>query len=143
MEIKSANNSNVKYISNSLVSEYERTNEEFGYQRYREDYNLMYKHVSKRIEEDSEFKYFVALEDDKEVGFINILIDENGMGSILMLCGDRKDIKERLIMRAIEYFKENGIQSVIGEVMTYDKESIEILKTLGTREIMMTFKVEI
>ena len=143
MEIKFADSSNVEYISNSLVSEYERTNEEFGYQRYREDYNLMYKHVSKRIEEDGKFKYFVALEIGKEVGFINILIDENGMGSILMLCGDRKDIKERLIMRAIEYFKENGIQSVIGEVMTYDKESIEILKTLGMKEVMITFKVEI
>ena len=143
MEIKFADSSNVEYISNSLVSEYERTNEEFGYQRYREDYNLMYKHVSKRIEEDGKFKYFVALENGKEVGFINILIDENGMGSILMPCGDRKDIKEGLIMRAIEYFKENGIQSVLGEVMTYDKESIEILKTLGMKEVMITFKVEI
>lgn len=143
MEIKFADSSNVEYISNSLVSEYERTNEEFGYQRYREDYNLMYKHVSKRIEEDGKFKYFVALENGKEVGFINILIDENGMGSILMLCGDRKDIKEGLIIKSIEYFKENSVKSVFGEVMMYDNESIDILKTLGMREIMMTFKIEL
>ena len=143
MQIQPASSSNVEYISNSLVSEYERTNREFGYQRYKEDYDLMYKHVSKRIEEDGEFKYFVALEDGKEAGFINIVIDENGMGSILMLCGDRKDIKEGLIMKSIEYFKENSVKSVLGEVMMYDKESIEILKTLGMREIMMAFKLEI
>jgi len=143
MQIQPATSSNVEYISNSLVSEYERTNREFGYQRYKEDYDLMYKHVSKRIEEDGEFKYFVALEDGKEAGFINIVIDENGMGSILMLCGDRKDIKEGLIMKSIEYFKENSVKSVLGEVMMYDKESIEILNTLGMREVMMTFKIEI
>ncbi len=143
MQIQPASNSNVEYISNSLVSEYERTNTEFGYQRYKEDYNLMYKHVSKRIEESGEFKYFVALENGKEVGFINIMIDENGMGSILMLCGNRKDIKEELITKSIEYFKENGVKSVLGEVMMYDKESIEILNTLGMREVMMTFKLEI
>ena len=143
MQIQPASSSNVEYISNSLVSEYERTNREFGYQRYKEDYDLMYKHVSKRIEEDGEFKYFVALEDGKEAGFINIVIDENGMGSILMLCGDRKDIKEGLIMKSIEYFKENSVKSVLGEVMMYDKESIEILNTLGMREVMMTFKIEI
>jgi len=143
MQIQPASNSNVEYISNSLVSEYERTNTEFGYQRYKEDYDLMYKHVSKRIEEGGEFKYFVALEDGQEVGFINIMIDENGMGSILMLCGDRKDIKEGLIIKSIEYFKENSVKSVFGEVMMYDNESIDILKTLGMREIMMTFKIEL
>lgn len=143
MQIQPASISNAEYISTSLVSEYERTNKEFGYQRYKEDYDLMYKHVSKRIEEGGEFKYFVALEDDKEVGFINIMIDENGMGSILMLCGDGKDIKEELIKKSIEFFKENGVQSILGEVMMYDKESIEILSTLGMKEIMMTFKVQI
>ena len=110
MQIQPASSSNVEYISNSLVNEYKRTNREFGYQRYKEDYDLMYKHVSKRIEEDGEFKYFVALEDGKEAGFINIVIDENGMGSILMLCGDRKDIKEGLIIKSIEYFKENSVK---------------------------------
>jgi len=65
------------------------------------------------------------------------------MGSILMLCGDRKDIKEGLIMKSIEYFKENGVKSILGKVMMYDKESIEILNTLGMREVMMTFKIEI
>ena len=143
MQIQPASSSNVEYISNSLVSEYERTNREFGYQRYKEDYDLMYKHVSKRIDEGGEFKYFAALENGKEVGFINIMIDDNGMGSILMLCGDRKDIKEGLIMKSIEYFKENSVKSVLGEVMMYDKESIEILNTLGMREVMMTFKIEI
>ena len=143
MQIQPASSSNVEYISNSLVNEYKRTNREFGYQRYKEDYDLMYKHVSKRIGEGGEFKYFVALENGKEVGFINIMIDDNGMGSILMLCGDRKDIKEGLIMKSIEYFKENSVKSVLGEVMMYDKESIEILNTLGMREVMMTFKIEI
>lgn len=137
MQIQPADSSHTDYISSSLVDEYSETNRTFGYPRYKEDYDLMYKHVSSRIKEGGDFVYFVAVENETPVGFINLLTEESNLGSILIIRGDTKEIKEELIHTAVEYFKEKGISTVVTETMLYDNDVLDILKSLGVKDHMI------
>lgn len=144
MNIMIANSSHTEYVSASLSNYFSKVNKYFKHPKYKDDYDLMLKHVSKRIPNPDEgLVYFVAEEDGEPVGFINILIDENNFGSILLVIGESKDIKKGLLEEAVSYFKENKVTGVYGEVMMFDKESVEILKGMGIKELMMGFSLDI
>jgi hypothetical protein len=57
MEIVNASPDYVEYISNGLVSHFSRANQFFGYPRYKDDYEIMNKHVIRRIIEGDEHHY--------------------------------------------------------------------------------------
>jgi hypothetical protein len=140
MEISIASSDHIEYLSASLSDYFSTANKHFKHPKYRDDYNLMLKHVSKRISNPEEgFLYFVAQEDKEPVGFVNILVDENNFGSILLVIGESKDIKKALLEEAVKYFKERKVTGVYGEVMKFDTDSVEILKDMGMEELMISF----
>lgn len=140
MEISIASSNHIEYISASLSNYFSTANKYFKHPKYKDDYNLMFKHVSKRIPNPEEgFLYFVAQENGDPIGFVNILIDENNFGSILLVIGENKDIKKALLEEAVRYFKEKEVIGVYGEVMMFDDDSVEILKEMGMEELMISF----
>lgn len=143
MQIINAQSIHSDYISSSLVQEYIEANQKFGYPRYKEDYDLMFKHVSKRIEEGNPFVYFVALDGDIPVGFANLMIDENNIGSFLIVRGDSKQVKEALIMKSMEFFREKGVSKIIGELMYDDEDCISIFEGLGLNKVMFSFNLNL
>lgn len=144
MEISVANGNHIEYISASLSNYFSTANKYFRHPKYKDDYDLMFKHVSKRVSNPEEgFLYFVAQENGDSVGFVNILVDENNFGSILVLIGEDRDIKKALLEKAISYFKERKVTGVYGEVMEFDKESVELLRDMKMEELMISFVLDI
>lgn len=144
MDVDFANGKHIEYISSSLSEYFKEINARYGFPKFRDDYDLMLKHVSKRIEsEDKDFIYLVAEQNESPVGFINLLVDENGNGSILAIKGNKEETKRLLLERAITYFKENGIKKIHGEIVSYDTESRGILESLGMEEIILSFSIKI
>lgn len=144
MEISIANSNHIEYISASLSNYFSTANKYFRHPKYKDDYNLMLKHVSKRIANPEEgFLYFVAQEDGDPLGFVNILIDENNFGSILLVIGESRDVKKALLEKAVSYFKERKVTGIYGEVMKFDKESVEILRDMKMKELMVSFILDI
>jgi hypothetical protein len=145
MNIISATSKHVDYISTCLSGYFSKANHFFEYPRFKDSYELMSKHVSKRIEVGVDgFVYFVA-EDEAEnaVGFVNLLIDENNVGSILVTIADTKEIAEELIQKSIEYFKENGVSNVQIEVFDYEKDLKEIYAKMGVKEELINSRLSI
>lgn len=144
MDIVLANIDHVEYISNTLTSYFKETNEKYGFQKYKDDYELMHKHVSKRIvDEEGDFVYLVALERSDPKGFINLFFDENGQGSILLLSGDTYETKKELVLSALGMFKERGLRRVHGEVMAFDTDAVKIYEELGMKTLMVSFNIKI
>lgn len=145
MNIVNATHDHIDYISNSLVQYFSKANRFFEYPKYKDTFDIMQKHVSRRIEEgDGGFVYFVAEDaQNNPVGFINVLINEFGVGSILASVADNKETHKELINKAMEYFKENNVTNVQGEVFDYESDLKEILSELGVKYELLSFKLSI
>ncbi len=144
MEVSVANSNHIEYISASLSNYFSTANKYFRHPKYKDDYDLMLKHVSKRISDpEGGFLYFVAQEDGDPVGFVNILIGENNFGSILVVIGESREVKKALLEKAVSYFKERNATGIYGEVMEFDKESVELLRDMKMKELMISFVLDI
>ena len=111
VNIIKATEDHVDYISDSLSNYFSKANLSFGYPRYKEDSDLILKHVSKRIgDENSNFFYFIAVdESNNPIGFINLLLNGDNVGSILVVISDQEEISKELVNRAMDFFKEKNI----------------------------------
>lgn len=145
MNIVNATSDHVDYISRLLANYFSEANQFFQYPKYKDDYDLMYKHVSKRIEIGEEgFIYFVSEDEDgKPIGFVNVLIDENGVGSILVTIGESKEILKELTTKAIEYLKENNVTNIQVESFAYENDLRSIYAEIGASEELTTLKLSI
>ncbi len=145
MKIVNATQEHVDYISTCLSQYFSQANHFFEYPKFKDSYELMKKHVSKRIEVGGEgFIYFVA-EDDagNAVGFVNLLIDESNVGSILVTIADTKEVTRELILKSIEYFKENGVSNVQVEAFDYEKDLKEIFAEMGAKTELINSRLSI
>ncbi len=145
MNIVNATSDHVEYISRLLAQYFSDANHFFEYPKYKDDYDLMHKHVSKRIEVGEEgFVYFVAEDEGgKPLGFTNLLIDEHGVGSILVTIGDSKEVLKELTVKALEYFKENNVTNVQVESFAYENDVKSIYAEMGASEELSTLKLSI
>ncbi|MBU1119644.1 hypothetical protein KKA50_00350 [Patescibacteria group bacterium] len=145
MKITNATRNHAEYISSLLASHFSKANQFFEYPKYKDSYEIMLKHVSKRIElEEGGFVYFVA-EDEmgSSVGFINVLINEDRVGSILVTIADTKDIAKELILKAISYLEEQGINNIQGEIFEFESDLKEIYSEIGIKNELLNFKLSI
>ncbi|MBP8707727.1 MAG: hypothetical protein KBH94_03260 [Caldisericia bacterium] len=142
MNIRSANESDISYIANSLSDYFERTNFLIGFPKYKNDSELMLKVVSNRIsDKNSEYKYIVA-EDDKGLhGFLNILTSEESP-EILIIIGDSKEVKGRLLDEAINLMSSLVFPSVIGEMNKGD-ELEDLIKEKPSEIIQLRYKMNL
>jgi hypothetical protein len=102
----------------------------------------MSKVVSERVSDtQSEYKYLVALDEDKIVGFINILLSEE-TPEILVVIGDSIEIKRSLIQQAVSIFKEKGSTSVYGEVGQWD-DTKNLIEEFNGEVVQIRFKLKI
>ncbi|WKZ30377.1 MAG: hypothetical protein QY314_01220 [Candidatus Dojkabacteria bacterium] len=130
MKIIPAEVTHAEAISARLVTHFEAINQEFGFEKYKTDYDLMYKHVSQRISEQSEFSYIVlTTDDDQFIGFANTLVT-NGVGELLVVDVISEYLDESslslLISRAVELLKESNVHTIFTEI----PESKPLLRAL-------------
>jgi hypothetical protein len=140
MNILTAESRHIEYISNALTEYFSRINTHFGFHKFKDDLEIMQKHVSKRIEQDlQEFKYFVAEDEEgKNLGFISLMIDEEDIGNILVVYGEKEVIKP-LLTTSIDYFRGLGINIIQGEVATFNEETVKILQSIGMKEKLINY----
>lgn len=145
MGVVMANIDHVDYISEGLSEYFSRINESYGFKKFKTDKNLMIKYVSKRVESDEGgFIYFISKdEDDRINGFVNLLIDEQRIGSILVLVGDDDSVLADLIAKAREYFKEHDIENVYGEYFVEESGDLSVLRDLGMETKIVNYKLVI
>lgn len=142
MHIVGANPLHIDYISNLLSQHFSRANQFFGYPKYKDSFELMKKHVSKRIELlDNGFVYFVAEDDgNKPVGFINLLLDENNVGNILITVADNKEIAKELVLYGVKYFKERDVDNIQGEIFEYEEDLKGIYSEIGIKNELLRYE---
>ena len=145
MDIKQATQDHVDYISNSLSQYFSEANLFFGYPRFKEDYDLMFKYVSQRIQDkDSKFFYFMALdESNNPIGFINLLLNGDNVGSILVTISNKKEVLEELVKYAMEFFKDKGLTNIQTVYFEYQKPLGEIFSKMGIKEEMTSLRINI
>lgn len=145
MVIKQATEDHVDYISDSLSQYFSEANLFFGYPRFKEDYDLMFKYVSQRIQDkNSKFFYFLALdESNNPVGFINLLLNGDNVGSILVAISDQKEALEELVRYAMKFFKDKGLTNIQSEYFEYQKSLGEIFSEIGIKEEMTSLRINI
>jgi hypothetical protein len=145
MEIKKATEEHIDYISDSLSKYFTEANIFFGYPRFKEDYDLMFKYVSQRIKDgNSKFSYFIALDDtEKPLGFINLLHNGDNVGSILVAISDQEEVIESLVKYAMEFFKNKGLTNIQSEYFEYQESLGKILSGLGIKKEMTSLRIDI
>ncbi|GEM_PF-2717346 len=144
MNVLDAKKTHVEYISELLAKHFSQANEFFGYTKYNDSFEVMQKHVSKRINREVEgFSYFVA-EDDSgiPVGFVSLLIEQENVGSILALFSEEKEVMKELIVKSVDYFKSMGISNIQGEYFAYENDFKEVLQELGIVEELIAFRLK-
>ncbi len=145
MRIVGANPLHIDYISDLLSQHFSEANRFFGYPKYKDSFELMKKHVSKRIELlDESFVYFVAEDDNnKPIGFINLLLDENNVGNILITVANNNEIAKELILYVVKYFKDRGVNNIQGEIFEYEKDLKGIYSEIGIKNELLSFRLSI
>jgi hypothetical protein len=142
MKIIPAEVKHAEYIGSELANFFSQANIHFGYPKYKEDYQLMYKHVTKRLKQsDPSSFYFVQIEDDKELGFVNLMIDENRIGNINIIIGESDEIIKSLFDYAIEFFKNSKIEKVQIEVLPNEKILETFMKNLNSEIVLKRYKI--
>ena len=144
MEVINASSDHVEYISNGLVSHFSKVNQFFTYPRYKDDYETMYKHVTKRIVDgDENHHYFVAIEDGKPLGFLNFYMNDDNVGTIIAIYGDSSNVKKGLVERAIEFAKERDVAGLECELFSYEDDIMDFIKEYPIENQLIHFKINI
>ncbi len=144
MNIVDASSDHVEYISEALVSEFSKANQFFRYPRYNDKYEVMHKHVQRRIEQgDPEHHYYVAVENNSPVGFINVSINDYKVGTILVVFADDSETKKSLISYVLESGGTRGVEIWESEIFSYDKDLKTIFDDFGTEEQLTHFKIKL
>lgn len=142
MEIELATLDHAEYISEKLSKYFEDVNNHFGSEKYKTELDLMQRNVSKRLEDqESEFKYYVAIENGEIVGFANILLSQENP-EILVVIGDSKEVKETLFENMISIFKEIKCDFVYGEMNDWD-EAKDLLAKYNAESIQIKYKINL
>lgn len=144
MNILNAKEEHTNYIAELLAKHFSQANEFFGYAKYNDSFEVMQKHVLKRINREVEgFSYFVAEDDSgNPVGFVSLLIEQKNVGSILALFGEEKEVMKNLVVKSIDYFKNLEISNIQGEYFAYENDFKEVLQELGIVEELVTFRLK-
>ena len=145
MNILNAKESHVEYISDSLAKHFSQANEFFKYPKYNDSFEVMHKHVMKRVQQGGEgFVYFVAEDESgNPLGFVNLLIEETNVGSVLTVIGDEKNVLKELLVKSIDYLKSMGVSNIQGEYFAYETDLKEVLMEMGIDEELVTFRFKI
>lgn len=144
MEIIPAEVKHAEYIGSELANFFSQANIHFGYPKYKDDYHLMYKHVTKRLEQsDSSNFYFVYVEDGKELGFINLMIDENRIGNINIVIGESDQIIKSLFDYAIKFFKNSHIEKFQIEVLPNNEILETLMENLNSEIVLKRYKISL
>lgn len=142
MEIELATLDHAEYISEKLSKYFEDVNNHFGSEKYKTELDLMQRNVSKRLEDqESEFKYYVAIENGEIVGFANILLSQENP-EILVVIGDSKEVKEALFENMVSIFKEIKSDFVYGEMNDWD-EAKDLLAKYNAESIQIKYKINL
>ncbi len=133
------------YIAELLAKHFSRANEFFGYAKYNDSFEVMHKHVLKRIRKEVEgFAYFVAEDDSgNSLGFVSLMIEDEKVGSILALVAEDEEVMKGLAGKSIDYFKSLGINNIQGEYFAYEDDLKKILMELDIVEELVTFRLKI
>lgn len=144
MNILDAKETHVDYISELLAKHFSQANEFFGYAKYNDSFEVMQKHVLKRINGEVEgFSYFVAEDNSgNSVGFVSLLIEQENVGSILALFGEEKGVMKELVIKSVDYFKNMGISNIQGEYFAYENDLKEVLQEVGIVEELIAFRLK-
>jgi hypothetical protein len=144
MNILDAKETHVDYVAELLAKHFSQANEFFGYAKYNDSFEVMQKHILKRIRKEVEgFSYFVAEDDSgNPVGFVSLLIEQENVGSILALFGEDKKVMKDLVVKSIDYFKSLGISNIQGEYFSYENDLKEVLVELGIEEELVAFRLK-
>lgn len=146
MEVLSANLSHSEEICNLLVSKFMSSNQLFGYDKYKTNFDGILKHVSARISDDkSEFKYFVLLDESKSfLGFVNTMLTSRN-AEILALClldsHDNKGNALKLLEFAVDYLRNLGAGKISAEVISKEKSLFAALKDLKAEVIEQKYLI--
>jgi putative IMPACT (imprinted ancient) family translation regulator len=144
MNILDAKEIHVDYVAELLAKHFSQANEFFGYAKYKDSFEIMQKHVLKRVRKEVEgFSYFVAEDDSgNPVGFVSLLIEQENVGSILALVAEEKKVMKDLLIKSIDYFKGLGVSNIQGEYFSYENDLKEILMELGIVEELVAFRLK-
>ena len=145
MQIVPANINHAEYLSNELANYFSNANASFGYPKYKDDQKLMHKHVTKRLSsEDTNHTYFIA-EDESgyALGFVNLMVDEYGIGSITMIIGKDEDTIKALLAHSFEYFKNMQLKKIQLEVMFNDSTLTKLLEGLDTEALLTRYRINL
>jgi len=145
MTIKQATMDNVDYISDSLSRYFSEANLFFGYPRFKEDYDLMSKYVSKRIQDkNSNFFYFIAFdESENPIGFINLLLNEDNVGSILVTISEQEKVLRELVGYAMKFFGKRELTNIQSEYFEFQESLGKIFSEIGITKEMTSLRINI
>ena len=145
MQIVPPNIDHAEYISNELANYFSNANIGFGYPKYKDDRELMHKHITKRLSsEDSGHTYFIAEDDNgNSLGFVNLMIDEFESGSITMIIGEDENIRKLLFEYSLTYFKNMQIKRVQLEVLFNDTTITKLLEGLDSEAILTRYRINL
>ncbi len=145
MNILSAKDEHASYIAELLAKHFSQANEFFGYAKYNDSFDVMHKHVLKRISQEVEdFFYFVAEDDSgNPVGFVSLLVEQKNVGSILALIGEDKEVMKNLVVKSIDYFKSLDISNIQGEYFAYENDLKEVFEDFGVVQQLLAFRLKI
>lgn len=142
MQVRLAKSRDIEYLSSSLSSFFGKSNEYFGFAKYKTDLSLMQKIVTERINDgSSEYKYFVAEEGENILGFVNILLSKE-TPEILLLLGEAPEVEEELLKVAIVEFENIGVDSIYGEVGVWS-DTHALLEKYNAEAVQVSYKLKV
>ena len=144
MKIIDAKPDHVEFISQHLVDYFAEANTVFGYPKFFTEYDLMHKNVLKRINKPEKgYTYFVAVdEEDTPIGFVNVMINEQRVGSFLIVIGNDKNIKRELVTHGTEFLRNNKVVGIQGEFFAHEEDTSEVYKELGVNVVWVRFSMD-
>ncbi len=145
MKILDSKEAHSTYIAELLASHFSRANEFFGYAKYNDSFEVMHKHVLKRIRKEVEgFSYFVAEDDSgNPLGFVSLMVEDENVGSILALVAEDEEVMKGLVEKSIDHFKNLGVNNVQGEYFAYEDDLKKVLEEFGIEKELVTFRLKI
>ena len=97
MQIIPAREDHISYISSELSEYFKRENARLDQNKYREEYEVMEKHVAKRISGEEEgFGYLIAEENDAPIGFVSYMYKDDGNKEALVVIAEDEEIEDAL-----------------------------------------------
>lgn len=150
IQVTQAEPSHSEFIAQTLSIYFEENNKVNSYNEYKTDYDLLLKHIDKRISmNDQTFKYLVAMDKETQAltGFANYLIDRNkNIGEILVIVPvDKDDVTtvSTLLLETINELKANNLNEILIEIGPLDSIISEQLKEFNSRLLSQKVVVSI